>query len=302
MRRTLPLLLALGGLIALLAVACEPDPLCLEDRQCPERTTCFAGECVTREVSGDPRALYAREFRLRLEVDCAPCHHDGYEGAGVTAGDGRWRLHRGTYLDGAREQASWDDLQDFVGGQSAEATPLVIFGRGAANHPVIWSADGGRPAEQRVLEWLWLFDGRGVRPDMAPEPDMAPPVDQGPRPDGAPPVPDQGPPPDMAPVGQPPNPQVYAAEIHPRIEASCGVGCHLGNPIPGDGFFRIGPGTVPAAVTASYDDIQEFLDLANPANSKVLTAATATSPHPGGMVWAVGDANYEALRRWIAGE
>ncbi len=302
--RTLHALIASAG-AALLASACQPDPLCLSDRQCPERTTCFAGECIDRQVAGDPRALYTREFRLRLEVDCGQCHADGQREAGVTPGDGRWRLYTGATLDGARVEASWQDLVDFTAGMSAEATALVQFGRGAANHPVIWSAATPTVADERILSWLWLFEGRGERPDlavvdMAPPVDGGPPGDVGPRPDGGPI--DQGPRPDQGPVVGPPDRTVYAGAIDPRLQASCGPGCHQGNPIPNDGFFRLGPGAIPEAVAANYDDVQQFIDGANPAGSRLLQAATAQAPHPGGAVWAVGDDDFEAVRRWIAGE
>ena len=128
---------------------------------------------------------------------------------------------------------------------------------------------------------------RGAQIDYTPEPDMA-------EPDMAEP--------DMAePEPRVLDPEVYAEVIHEIIERSCGTGCHLGNPIPGDGIYRIGPGAVEAAVEASYADVLEFVNLEDPERSRLLLAATGDL-HPGGAVWAAGSPGYEAVRQWIAGE
>lgn len=254
MRRLLPILLGL-------CAACDGDNQCVTDFACAPDGVCVANTCVGVEVKGDPVALYAAEFRLRLEKDCVVCHADGLRDASVALGDNFWRFYSGVTLPDAQVATNLAEVREFLGRGDARDSPLITYARGLAGHPVIYG-DLTDLGYRRVINWLSLF----------PKPE-APPVD--------PDVPDPGAP-------------GYVAIVHDTLTAGCS--CHVDDLRRA---WAIAPADADEAARAeSYTQTRAWFTPGDPEASQLIRYGRGELGHPGAF-WAAGDAAYDQVFDWI---
>ena len=268
---------ALLSILVGTALGCTTEPgACISDSACAEGGICVNSRCIGAKVEGGFAALYAEEFRLRLDVDCGICHVVTDEG-GIAPNDGSWDLFSAGQLDLKRTRQNYDDLLEFVGVGEPSDMDLVAYALGTR---VITDGMGGRPClnarneakechpiiytdkeavhYKRLLNWLAL----------APEP---PPPDV----------------PDGETVG---GLEGYEAAIHPVLIQGCG--CHVGGGRPWTIFAD------PARMSESFEATKVWINAARPDDSKLLLFAAGLDGHA--KKWVPGSAQYTLVRGWIS--
>lgn len=128
----------------------------------------------------------------------------------------------------------------------------------------------------------------GPMPEGQPEPE-APPGDMGrPGPDDGvepEPQPDMGPPPG-------PDRQLFEQTIQGILLGQCSS-CHPGPATPGDGRYN----TEGAMFGNLYEEVQEFLNLQLPAQSRLIELPAGAAQHQ--VIWARDSPDYQQVLRWI---
>ena len=254
--------------LPLLLAACGTDNECVTPQGCGPEQLCVSNRCVGTDVEGDPRALYASEFRLRLDTECGICHFAGANGKGVAPGDGSWRLYSGADLSADEIEASWQDVQDFVKPGDAVASLLLTYARGEASidperdgtkapHPAVYQSVENL-SYARVIGWLSLFE-------LPPLPAAAPPGEDG-----------------------------YGAVIHGLLVQGCS--CHTA---PERAWKIAGPDPDAAALAESYAATTAWVSAADPEASPLLGYTRGEYGHSAGRIWAPGDPQYDLIRDWI---
>ena len=121
------------------------------------------------------------------------------------------------------------------------------------------------------------------QPDPGPDPvdmaDLGPPVDLGP-----------GPEPDMGPEPGPDR-ALFQRTILGILSSNC-ASCHASNTTPGDGDFNVDSGMF----NAMYDEVQEFLNLRLPDQSRLLVMPTGAGHD---VIWARDSPDYTQVLNWI---
>lgn len=259
------------------ALGCTTEPgACISDSACAEGGICVNSRCIGTKVEGGFAALYAEEFRLRLDVDCGICHVATDEGD-IVSNDGSWDLFSAGQLDLKKTRQNYDDLLEFVGVGEPKDMDLVTYalgtqvitnemgGRACVNprgeakecHPIIYT-DKEAVHYKRLLNWLAL----------APEP-PAPDIPDGETTGGL---------------------EGYEAAIHSVLIQGCG--CHVDGARPWTIFSDL------TRSNESFEATKVWIDSANPDDSAFLLYAIGTNGHP--KKWVPDSAQYTLVRGWIS--
>lgn len=146
-------------------------------------------------------------------------------------------------------------------------------------------APEGEPEEEPEPEGP---EPEGPMPEGQPEPEM-PPGDMGP------PDPDDGVEPEPQPdMGPPPGPdrEIFQATIQGILLSQCSS-CHPGPATPGDGTFN----TEGSMFGNLYEEVQEFLNLQLPAQSRLVDWPAGGGGHQ--VIWAREGPDYQQVLEWI---